>query len=94
MVKTLTFFRKNRTFVAVIDDHTPRMIWKKLANDVFDYFGLGCRSVTKLYIKKGFEIDKIFNAFFAYKEIMNHVKYMNNYDYNKSIYLLEEIYHF
>ena len=84
-------FRKNRTSIAVIDDHTSTNDLEKLANDVFGYFGLGCRSVTKLYIKKGFEIDKIFNAFFAYKEIMNHVKYMNNYDYNKSIYLLEEI---
>ena len=46
---------------------------------------------NKIVHKKGFEIDKIFNAFYAHKEMMNHVKYMNNYDYNKSIYLLEEI---
>ena len=90
-VKYPHIFRKNRTSIAVIDDHTSTNDLENLANDVFSYFGLGCRSVTKLYIKKGFEIDKIFNAFFAYKEIMNHVKYMNNYDYNKSIYLLEEI---
>ncbi len=84
-------FRKNRTSIAVIDENTTDSELDELSKDVFNYFGLGCRSVTKLYIKKGYDINKIFKSFYGANEVMNHVKYMNNYDYNKSIYLLENI---
>ena len=84
-------FRKNRTSIAVIDNSTTENNLNDLSKDVFDYFGLGCRSVTKLYIEKGVDVNSIFKSFYHAKEIMNHVKYMNNYDYNKAIYLLEDI---
>ena len=89
--KTPHLFRKNRTSVAIIDNQTTEDDLNNLSKDVFDYFGLGCRSVTKLYIEKGFDINSIFKSFYHAKEVMNHVKYMNNYDYNKAIYLLEDI---
>ena len=84
-------FRKNRTSIAVIDNSTTENNLNDLSKDVFDYFGLGCRSVTKLYIEKGVDVNSIFKSFYHAKEVMNHVKYMNNYDYNKAIYLLEDI---
>jgi hypothetical protein len=84
-------FRKNRTSVAVLDNNVGEKELNLLANDVFNYFGLGCRSVTKLYLPKGFDTDKLFKAFFVFKELMNHNKYMNNFDYNRSIFLLQQI---
>ena len=83
-------FRKNRTSVAVLNENISDSDIKLLGNDIFSYFGLGCRSVTKIYIPKGFKIDKLFEVFFDFKYLVNHNKYMNNYDYNRSIYLLQK----
>ena len=63
---------------------------KKLGNDIFTYFGMGCRSVSKLLVPKGYDFDLLFNALFDFKEIINHNKYVNNYDYNKAVYLMSE----
>ena len=61
-----------------------------LAEDVFRYFGLGCRNVTKIFIPEDYKIDKIFESFINFKEIINHHKYANNYEYNRAIYLLNQ----
>ena len=61
-----------------------------LSNDIFDYFGLGCRSVSKIFVPKGYDLDLLFNAFFKHKEIINHNKYVNNFDYNKAVFLMSE----
>ena len=81
--------RKNRTSVAILDNQITKEELGLLANDIFYYFGLGCRSVTKVYIPKNFNIDQLFKAFFQFKDLINHNKYMNNYDYNRSIFLLQ-----
>lgn len=82
--------RKNRTSVAVLEGDESDEELAALAEDVFTYFGLGCRNVTKLYLPKGFDLDRLFNAFFKFKELINHNKYANNYDYNKAVYLLNK----
>jgi hypothetical protein len=61
---------------------------KSLSHDMLQYYGLGCRSVTKLYLPEKFSLDRIYNSVFNYKDLINHNKYMNNYDYNRSIFLL------
>ena len=52
------------------------------------YFGLGCRNVSKIFVPKDFDLNKLFSSFYKYKNIINHTKYLNNYDYHKSIYLM------
>ena len=83
-------FRKNRTSIAVINEEVEDKELLKLSHDILQYFGLGCRSVTKLYLPKGFSIEKLFKNLYIYKNLINHNKYMNNYAYNRSINLLEE----
>jgi hypothetical protein len=83
--------RKNRTSVAVLDGNETEEELKQLSDDIFLHYGLGCRNVTKLYIPKGFDLDRVFNAVFEYKDVINHNKYANNYDYNKAVYLLNKI---
>ena len=83
-------FRKNRTSVAVIHDDISDDQLLNLSHDILQYYGLGCRSVTKLYLPENFDIDKLYKNFFYYKDLVNHNKYMNNYDYNRSIFLLEK----
>jgi len=80
--------RKNRRSVAVLDGTESAMELKGLADDVFAYFGLGCRNVSKLFLPKGFNLDHLFKAFFPYSHVVDHKKYGNNYDYNKAIFLM------
>lgn len=82
--------RKSRNSVAVITDKVTDEDFAKLSEDVFQYFGLGCRSVSKLYVPKGFNFEAFFNGMFAKKDIINNAKYANNYDYNKAVYLMSE----
>jgi len=82
--------RKNRTSVAVLSGKESTDDLKNLAEDIFRYFGLGCRNVTKLYLLQGFNTDLLFEAFYDWNPIINHTKYSNNYDYNRAIYLMEQ----
>lgn len=84
----LSIIRKNRTSVAVLKgDETDGEI-QLLAEDIFRYFGLGCRNVTRIFIPEDFKIDRLFENFLHFKDIINHHKYANNYDYNRAVYLL------
>jgi len=86
----LSIIRKNRTSVAVLKGDETEEELKLLANDIFQYFGLGCRNVTRLFIPQDFVIDRLFESFIDFKEIINHNKYANNYDYNRAVYLLNQ----
>ena len=80
--------RKNRSSLAIIKQDTTDTELKNLANDVFQYFGLGCRNVTQLWVPRSFDFDRLKNAFKAYATVINHNKYANNYDYHKAIALM------
>lgn len=82
--------RKSRNSVAVITGNETEEDFINLSDDVFQYFGLGCRSVSKLYVPKGYNFDAFFTGMYAKKEIINNAKYANNYDYNKAVYLMSE----
>lgn len=84
----LNIIRKNRTSVAVLKGDETEADLQLLAKDIFQYFGLGCRNVTKIFIPEDFLIDRLFENFLGYQDIINHHKYANNYDYNKAVYLL------
>lgn len=80
--------RKNRTGVAVLDGSESKQELNGLADDIFRYFGLGCRNVTKLFLSENYNTDQLFESFFEWKDIINHPKYANNYDYNRAVFLL------
>ena len=82
--------RKNRNSVAIITGNETEEELKCLGEDIFRYFGLGCRSVSKLFVPKDYDFDNIFKAIFDYQGIINYKKYQNNYDYNKAVYLMSE----
>ena len=85
-----SIIRKSRNSVAVLNGQETKEQMVALGEDVFRYFGLGCRNVSKLFIPEGFNLDRLFNAFYSKRALQNHNKYMNNYDYNRSVYLLEQ----
>jgi hypothetical protein len=80
--------RKNRNSVAVITGDEKDEDFRELGKDVFSYFGLGCRNVSKIYLPKGFRIDKILDNWSEYSAIVNHSKYANNYEYNMAVWLV------
>ncbi|AUC23411.1 acyl-CoA reductase [Polaribacter sejongensis] len=80
--------RKSRNSVAVITGKETEEDFIKLSDDVFQYFGLGCRSVSKLYVPKGYNFDAFFTGMYAKKDMIENAKYANNYDYNKAVYLM------
>ncbi len=82
--------RNNRNSVAVLTGNESPDVLKGIGEDIFRYFGLGCRSVSKLFIPKGYNFDLFFNAIYEYNDIINYKKYENNYDYNKAVYLMSE----
>lgn len=86
----LSIIRKNRTSVAVLKGDETETELQLLAEDIFRYYGLGCRNVTRLFIPADFLIDRIFENFLNFKEVINHNKYANNYEYNRAIYLLNQ----
>ncbi len=89
--KMPNIIRKNRTSVAVLGPDTSMDELKMLGEDVFSYFGLGCRNVSKMYLPKGYKIEKVMEAFEDWKEWVLHNKYKNNFDYNYAIYLLNKV---
>ena len=82
--------RKNRNGVAVLDGSETLEDMKNLGRDILQYYGLGCRNVSKLYLCKGFDLDLIFKGLYPYSNIIEMNKYANNYDYNKAVYLISE----
>lgn len=82
--------RRNRTSAAVLTGKESPEMLAALGEDIFRYFGLGCRSVSKLFVPADYNFDALFNAMFPFKDIITLNKYANNYDYNKAVYLMSE----
>lgn len=83
--------RKNRNSVAVLTgDETPEQL-NALGNDIFLYFGLGCRSVSKLYVPQGYYFNGLFEALYPHHEIFQHAGYGHNYDYVLTVYLMNKV---
>lgn len=86
--------RRNRNSVALITGNESQEELYELGKDVFQYFGLGCRNVSKLYVPENYDITKILDAWQDYAPALDHNKYANNYDYQRSLYLMNAIKHY
>ncbi|RNI31286.1 acyl-CoA reductase [Rufibacter latericius] len=85
--------RKNRTSVAVLTGKETKEELTALGDDILRYYGLGCRNVAKAFVPAEYDFTAFFEAMEYKKEVVNHHKYQNNYDYNKSIYLVNGVPH-
>jgi hypothetical protein len=88
-----SIIRRNRTSVAVIDGNETTEELERLSDDIHLYFGLGCRNVTKIFVPEGYDFVPLLKAFDQYKYFADHNKYKNNYDYQLSIALMNNIYY-
>lgn len=83
-----SIIRKNRTSVAILNGSETAAELEGLADDTHQYFGLGCRNITKLYLPAGYDFVPLLEAMRKYSHFADHAKYKNNYDYQLAIHLL------
>ena len=83
-----SIIRKSRNSVAVLTGNETPEEMTLLSEDVFRYFGLGCRNVSKIFVPKNYNFDAFFNGMYAQKDVIYYEKYANNYDYNKAVFLM------
>ena len=80
--------RKNRNAVAILDGKETQGDLQQLGKDIFQYFGMGCRNVSKIYVPQDYNLDKFFSGIVDFGDVINHNKYYNNHQYHRTIYLL------
>jgi hypothetical protein len=85
--------RRNRTSIAVLTGEESDNDLEKLADDVYLYFGLGCRNVTKIYVPENYDFIPLLTVFKKYNFLSDHHKYKNNFDYNLALHLLNKKYY-
>lgn len=85
--------RRNRTSIAVVTGDETKEELELLADDVYMYFGLGCRNVTKIYVPEAYDFVPLLGAFGKYNWLADHHKYKNNYDYNLALHLLNKVFY-
>ena len=82
--------RKNRNSIAIIDGNESEHELKELGRDIFSYFGLGCRNVSKIYIPTGYSLNSLIDNWNNYANVINNNKYANNYDFHKAVFLVNK----
>jgi len=85
-----SIIRNNRNSVAVLNGNETKNDLEALSIDIFRYYGLGCRNVSKLFVPKSYDFKDFFQSIYSWHPIINQSKYANNYDYNKAVYLMSE----
>jgi len=85
--------RKNRHSIAILSGNETAEQFKALANDIFTYFGLGCRNVSKILVPENYDFTPLIDEFLVFKEFINHHKYANNYEYYRAIFLMNQVEH-
>lgn len=86
--------RKNRGSVAVLTGNESKEALQLLGNDIFSYFGLGCRNVSKLMVPEQYTFDFFFEAIEPFRKVIEHNKYKNNFDYNLTLLMMNKEPHF
>ncbi|HEY0066263.1 MAG TPA: acyl-CoA reductase [Flavisolibacter sp.] len=88
-----SIIRKNRTSVAILSGNETKEELERLADDVYQYFGLGCRNVTQLFVPREYDFIPLLGAFRKYHHLADHNKYRNNYEYNLAVHILNNRYY-
>jgi hypothetical protein len=82
--------RKNRNSVAIIAGDESAEELSELGKDIFSYFGLGCRNVSKLWLPAGYELTELTRHWEQFSDLVHHNGYANNYDFNKAVYIVNK----
>ena len=83
--------RRNRNAIAVLSGKESANELAALGRDIFRFFGLGCRNVSKIYVPKDYNFEPLLEALHEYKAIVKNTKYKNNFDHNYAIFILDRV---
>jgi hypothetical protein len=83
--------RHNRNSIAILDGNERREVLQSLATDIMLYFGMGCRSVSKIYVPQGYDFSGLVEALQSFRHFRDHNKYHNNYEYSKVLFLMNQV---
>jgi len=86
--------RKNRSSIAILTGDESLEDFQALGQDIFTYYGLGCRNVSSIFVPRNFDLIPLFDVLTTFQQVMDHHKYANNYQYQKTLMLLNQIHHF
>lgn len=89
-----SIIRHNRSSIAVITGNESDEEMQNLAKDIFTYFGLGCRNISKIFVPKNYDFSIFYKNLENFRFVENHNKYINNYTYHKAIFLMNNTNHF
>jgi hypothetical protein len=91
--KKPNIIRKNRNSVAILDGSESDRELQGLSDDIFTYFGLGCRNVSKLFLPEGYDPGPLLRSFEAWRHYADHHQWSNNYEYQRAIHLIDRVPH-
>jgi acyl-CoA reductase LuxC len=80
--------RRNRTSAAILAGDENEDDLELLADDIQQYYGMGCRNVTHLFVPADYDFVPLLNALKKYDYFKNFYKYRNNYDYYLALLIL------
>jgi Acyl-CoA reductase (LuxC) len=85
--------RRNRSSIGILKGNESNEELKQFADDVYQYFGLGCRNVTKMFVPKDYDFIPLLEVFKKYDALKHHNKYRNNIDYNLALFMLNNMFY-
>ncbi|HPD95478.1 MAG TPA: acyl-CoA reductase [Tenuifilaceae bacterium] len=89
-----SIIRGHRNSIAVLTGKESENDLMLLGNDIFSYFGLGCRNVSKLLVPKGYEFTRFFEITEKWSHLIRHHRYANNYEYHRALFIINGTQHF
>jgi len=85
--------RKAQNSLGILTGKETPAELKRLGNDIFGYYGLSTRSVSKVLVPAGYIFNTFFETIETFSYMLDHHRYQNNYDYNKSLLLVNQVSH-
>ncbi len=82
--------RRNRNGIAILTGRETELELRNLGEDVFKFFGLGCRNVSKIFVPQGYDFTPLLEALYEHKRVVLNSKYKNNFDHNYAILILNK----
>lgn len=78
--------RGSRSSVALLSGEESDDVLKLLGEDVFTYFGLGCRSISSLFVPFGYNLNRLSEAFSPFRvQMLSNESYSASYIQKRAI---------
>lgn len=80
--------RHHRNSAGVLTGEESQETLSGFIHDMLCYFGLGCRNISAIYLPDGYDFSNLVTLLHDHGHLLDHHKYRNNYDYNRSLMIM------